>query len=337
MISIIIPYYNDDKYIAGLIEQIKTNIIKDEHEVLIIDGKSDCEQRLVIENIAKNNPNIRIVDNQKRITPCAINIGINESKGEYIILLSAHCGIAPNYIQTLVDECKYLNADVIGAIGKMETFKSNHQALAIRYVLSSKFGVGNALYRTGVKMIKEVDTVAYACYRKEIFNKVGLFNEKLIRNQDLEFNKRIKNQNGKIYLTPDTYFVYYARDNYRDFYKNNFGNGYWSIVTPYVLREFRSESLRHYVPFAFVTTILTSLILSMFFTNALYITLGILLLYLLFVIGNSIDIKLKRDKEARISNLIIAFIVLHFSYSFGSLKGLFDILRGKYKIEKSNK
>jgi hypothetical protein len=75
----------------------------------------------------------------------------------------------------------------------------------------------------------------------------------------------------------------------------------------------------------------------MFFTNALYITLGILLLYLLFVIGNSIDIKLKRDKEARISNLIIAFIVLHFSYGFGSLKGLFDILRGKYKIEKSNK
>lgn len=337
MLSIIIPYYNDDKYIARLIEQINTNYIKDKYEVLIIDGKSDYRSRLVIEDIAKANPNIRIIDNQKRITPCAINIGINEAKGEYIILLSAHCGIAPNYIQTLVDECTCLNADVIGAVGKMETLESNHQAAAIKYVLSSKFGVGNALYRLGIDEIKEVDTVAYACYRKEVFNKIGLFDERLVRNQDLEFNKRVKNNNGKIYLTPDTYFVYYARDNYKDFYKNNFGNGYWSIITPYLLGEVRSESPRHYVPFVFVASVFISLLLSIFFKKVLFITIGILLLYLLFVIGNSIGIKLKRDKEARIGNLMFAFIVLHFSYGLGSLKGLFDILKGKYKFEKSSR
>lgn len=337
MISIIIPYYNDDKYIVKLIKQIETNNVKDEYEVLIIDGKSDSRSRLIIEDAAKINPNIRILDNEKRITPCAINIGIKEAKGDYVILLSAHCGIAPNYIQTLVDECESLNADVIGAVGKMETLESNHQTAAIKCVLSSKFGVGNALYRLGVDKITEVDTVAYACYRKEVFDKVGLFDEKLVRNQDLEFNKRIKNAKGKIYLTPDTYFVYYARDNYKDFYKNNFGNGYWSIITPYLLGEIKSESLRHYVPFVFVVSILTSLILSIFFRNVLFVTIGILLLYLLFVIGSAIGIRLKRDKEARIGNLMLTFVVLHFSYGFGSLSGLFDILRGRYRIEKRNR
>lgn len=337
MISIIIPYYNDDQYIAKLVEQIKANDIKDKYEVIIIDGNSDYRSRLIIEDIAKVNHNIRIVDNEKRITSCAINIGIRESKGDYVILLSAHCGIAPNYIQTLVDECESLNADVIGAVGRTETLESSHQAAAIKYVLSSKFGVGNALYRLGVDKITEVDTVAYACYRKGVFDKVGLFDEKLVRNQDLEFNKRVKNAKGKIYLTPDTCFVYYARDNYKDFYKNNFGNGYWSIITPYLLGEVKSESLRHYVPFVFVASILTSLLLSILFRNFLFITMGILLLYLLFVIRTAIDIKLKRDKKVRIGNLMFAFIILHFSYGLGSLNGLFDILRGKYKFEKSNR
>ena len=338
MISIIIPYYNDEKYIVKLVAEIEANNIKkDEYEVLIIDGKSNLESRAIIEEIATNHPNIKILDNVKRITPCAINIGINESKGEYIILLSAHCGIAPNYIQTLIDECESLNADVIGAVGKTETLGNSHQELAIKYVLSNKFGVGNALYRIGIDSIKEVDTVAYACYRKDIFKKLGLFDEKLVRNQDLEFNKRVKNHNGKIYLTPDTYFVYYARNNYKDLYRNNFGNGYWSIVTPYLLGEVKSESLRHYIPFIFVMTILISLMLSIIFRGALLIGLGIISVYLLFVLANSIDIKLKRDRGVRIRNLMFAFIVLHFSYGFGSLKAFLDILRGKYKLEKSER
>jgi len=337
MISIIITYYNDEKYIARLIVDIGTNYIKDGYEVLIIDGKSNLESRAIIEEIARTHPNIKILDNEKRITPCAINIGINESRGEYIILLSAHCGIAPNYIQTLIDECESLNADVIGAVGMTETLGSSHQAAAIKYVLSSRFGVGNAFYRTGVDSIKEVDTVAYACYRKDIFKKLGLFDEKLARNQDLEFNKRVKNHNGKIYLTPDTYFIYYARNNYKDLYRNNFGNGYWSIISPYLLGEVKSESLRHYIPFIFVMTILISLMLSVIFRGALLIGLGIISVYLLFVLANSIDIKLKRDRGVRIRNLMFAFIVLHFSYGFGSLKAVLDILRGKYKLEKSKR
>ena len=156
MISIIIPYYNDGKYITRLIGDIEASYIKDGYEVLIIDGKSNLESRAIIEEIARTHPNIKVLDNEKRITPCAINIGINESKGEYIILLSAHCGIAPNFIQTLIDECQSLNADVIGAVGKTETLENGYQADAIKNVLSSKFGVGNALYRTGVDSIKKL-------------------------------------------------------------------------------------------------------------------------------------------------------------------------------------
>jgi len=333
MISIVIPYLNDDKHIEKLIEQIKCNDVKDNYEVLIVDGKSDYNSRLIIEDIAKKDSSIRIIDNSKRITPCAINIGIKESKGEYIILLSAHCGIALNYIQTLVDECKLLSADVIGSVGKVETYSGTKSAVSIRCVLSSRFGVGNSLYRIGITKITEVDTVAYACYRKEVFNRIGLFDERLIRNQDLEINKRIKNANGKIILTPHTFFIYYARDNFKDFYKNNFANGYWSVVTPFILRKIKSQSIRHYVPFMFIVSILLSLFSSLFVEKFLFVTIGVLLLYIFLATINAILIKKKRDKAVCIGNLLLAFFILHFSYGIGSLNGVFDIARGRYKAK----
>jgi len=331
MISIVIPYFNDKAVVGNLVEQIGSNVIDEQYEILIIDGGSDKSSRDTIDEIAARNPRVRVLDNILRITSCALNIGIRAAKGEFIILLSAHCAIADNYIRVLVRECRETGADVIGAKGYTDTLENSKQAVSIKSVLSDKFGVGNAHYRTDVKGIMEADTVAYGCYRKGIFDEVGLFDERLVRNQDLELNKRIKKHGGKVYLTPDTYFIYYARDNYKDFYRNNFGNGYWSIVTPYILKDFRSESLRHYVPFLFVISVITLLILS--FISPVFAKLDILIIlsYLLLLIGNSIKIKLKRSREATISHLMAAFIVLHLSYGLGSLKGLLDIIRGKFR------
>lgn len=330
MVSIIIPYFNDGRVIAHLIEQISQNNVLDAYEVLIIDGGSDSSSRDTINQIACGNSRVQILDNLYRITSCGLNIGIRAAKGEYIILLSAHCAIADNYISVLVRECQEMNADVIGAKGYTDTLIDNPQARSIKGVLSDRFGVGDAHYRTDFDRIMEVDTVAYGCYRRTIFEEVGLFDERLVRNQDLELNKRIKKHKGKICLTPDTYFVYYARDNYRDFYENNFGNGYWSAVTPYILKDFRSESLRHYIPFLFVSSVIAFLVLS--FVSTVFAEFGVLIIlaYFLLVIGNSIKIKLKKTRDATVRHLIAAFIILHFSYGLGSLKGFFDIMRGKF-------
>ena len=99
--------------------------------------------------------------------------------------------------------------------------------------------------------ITEVDTVPFGCYRKEVFTKYGLYNTKLVRNQDIELNKRIKRGGGKIYLIPDTYCVYYAREKYREIIKNNYLNGKWSILTVYITKTFNSLSVRHFVPMIF--------------------------------------------------------------------------------------
>ena len=257
ILSVICPVYNEIKYIDVCIQSILLQDYPQENiEILFVDGMSTDGTRDSINGYARINPFIRLVDNPRRIVPVAMNIGIKVSKGDIIIRLDAHALYPTNYFSTLVRQLMALGIDNVGAACKTDVLNKNQKTLAIKEVLSNRFGVGNSTFRLGVEKVMEVDTVPFGCWRKEVFDKYGYYDERLIRNQDIELNKRIVRGGGHICLIPDTYSTYLARETFKGIARNNYMNGKWNILTVFYTKQFSSLSIRHFIPLLFLLFLL---------------------------------------------------------------------------------
>ena len=322
--SIIIPCLNEDKYISTCIESILNSEIDfNVCEIILVDGASSDATVKIIQKYQEKYSFIKLLHNPKKITPVSMNIGIKEAKGEYIIRLDAHSSYPKNYFSKLIEWHQKLNAQNVGAIVITDVKNKTKKSNSIKEVLSNRFGVGNSDFRTGVNDVKEVDTVPFGCYKKEVFEQYGVYDERLIRNQDIELNKRIIQGGGKIYLIPDVKCTYYARENFNDLAKNNFANGKWNILTAYYTKKLNSLSLRHFVPLIFVLMLFLPALLSLFYSSFIYISLFTLISYLSLVI--IISLKLK-NKHNGFIYLVGSFFTLHLSYGLGSISGIFSII-----------
>ena len=214
------------------------------------------------------------------------------------------------------------NADNVGGICITSPGDNTAIAKTIAIALSQPFGVGNSYFRIGLKEPKYVDTVPFGCYRKEVFDRIGLFNENLVRNQDIEFNLRLKNFGGKILLVPDIVSYYFARNTLSGMARNNFWNGFWVIYsTKYAKMPF---SLRHLIPFVFVVSLLSSLIGSILYFPLIYLFSGIIISYL--ITNLFFSIKNAFSKGFKILPLLaVTFFTLHFSYGLGSIWGFIKL------------
>jgi glycosyltransferase involved in cell wall biosynthesis len=297
-------------------------------EILVVDGKSDDQTLSIVKEFQKRFNFINIIINEKKIVPIALNLGIKSAKGDYIIRLDAHSKYPKDYFSKLIYWSEKLNADNVGAVAITDVLNKNSESSSIKKVMSDKLGVGNSLFRIGVEGPLEVDTVPFGCYKKEVFEKFGLFDERLERNQDIEFNKRIKRGGAKIYLIPNVEFVYFCRDNYSDIAKNRFNTGRWIIRTSYYTNTFENLNIRHFVPVVFVVSLLLPLILSLVLVELSLISLLSFLSYIFLIVFRSNKII---NDETTIYNLILAFFILHFSYGIGSLQGIFDVIKLKIK------
>jgi GT2 family glycosyltransferase len=188
--------------------------------------------------------------------------------------------------------------------------------------------VGNSAFRVGTDTPKEVDTVPFGCYKREVFEKYGYYDERLERNQDIELNKRILSGGGKIYLVPDVTCTYYARESLKALAKNNYANGRWNILTAYYTGTLRSLSFRHFVPLLFVLSLILPLIGGIFYPKLLYIALLSSVGYIALAIIYGIRIN---DSGTNLFALLLTFTILHISYGMGSLVGLFEIVQNILK------
>ena len=319
-ISIVMPIYNENKYIENCINSLlKQDYPLEKMEWIFVDGNSKDETVAKIKKYQDLYPKlIKILNNPKKIVPCAMNIGIKESKGEYIIRLDAHADYDYNYISKCIEYLKKTNADNVGgiAITKSKGFIGN----TIAKMLSCKFGVGNSEFRTEGKE-GYVDTVPFGAFKRDVFEKYGFYDERLIRNQDNELNYRIRKNNGKIYLSDQIKFSYYCRDSIKGIVNMAIKNGMWNIITMKLCPG--SMGIRHFIPMLFLCSLFVMPILSIF--SNLFLYLFVIEMGMYFILDLYFSKKMAKNiKEFFL--LLYLFPLFHITYGYGSIKGILKIL-----------
>ncbi|NMA84272.1 MAG: glycosyltransferase family 2 protein [Epulopiscium sp.] len=327
-VSIIIPVRNEERYIERCLYSVLNQDYAKEHlEIIFVDGKSNDKTKEIITQYTKEYNHIILLENPNKTVPYAMNRGIKQAKGKYIIRMDAHSEYEQDYISQCVYYLGTTDADNVGGVALCKS--SGYIGNTIGLALSSVFGVGNSIFRTTGKE-GYVDTVPFGAFRREVFEQYGLFDERLTRNEDNEMNSRIRKAGGKIYLTPKIRFYYYHRDRIPDLAKQGYSNGMWNIIAHFLHPG--SMAIRHFVPFTFVISITLFLLVGMIGKNNFFINFFLLEMGSYFALNIFFSIRSCIKKGFKyIPMLIIVFFIFHFSYGIGSCMGLLKTILGKVR------
>jgi len=227
-VSIILPIRNEARYIertfnAVIGQDYPTNRM----EILVVDGMSIDGTREILIHITRWAPHlsIQILDNPQKIVPPALNIGLQCASGDIVIRVDGHCEIAPDYVSRCVQLLQENAADGVG--GPIETIGEDQLSQTIALAMGSPFGVGGSAFRTVKDRAMLVDSVPFPAYPRQIIEKAGLYDEELARNQDDEYNYRIRKLGGKILLSPDIRSRYYSRASLCKLWRQYYQYGFW--------------------------------------------------------------------------------------------------------------
>ena len=320
-VSVTIPARNEEKFIERCVKSfLDCDYPGELIEIIVVDGMSEDGTRDIVNEISIRDDRVLLIDNEKKITPVAMNLGVKASKGEYIFFSGAHSEMPSDYISKCVRHAIESDADNVGGVMKTVPRVKSAVGIAISKVLSSPLGVGGAKFRTGVSKPTEVDTVPFGCYKREVFDRIGYFNEKLVRNQDIEFNLRLKRAGGKIILFPDIELTYYSRSTYKELWRNNIGNGFWVIAAKRYAEV--PYSRRHLVPLFFVLFLILTVLNCFLLSSWNLFFLSVVSLYFLLTSLASAKHAIEEKNFPVFFASIIAYFVLHVSYGLGSIWGL---------------
>jgi glycosyltransferase involved in cell wall biosynthesis len=321
-VSIVVPCRNEAGFIAKCLDSILANDYDGgKIEILVVDGASDDSTREIVGDYARSDPRIRLLDNPRRITPTALNIGIRASVGEVIIRMDAHNAYPVTYISSLVHWLVASGADNVGGIWITRPSGGSPMAEAIAVGLSHPFGVGNSYFRIGTTEPRWVDNVPFGCYRRSVFERIGLFDEDLVRNQDDELNLRLIRKGGRILLVPSIQSHYHARGSLSKLAHMNFQYGYFK---PLVIRKIGAVmTVRQVVPATFVAALAAGLLLSLIDPAGSILLVTLLGTYLTASIVAAAG-SVRKHGIRTAAALIAVFPVIHIAYGTGFLRGVLD-------------
>lgn len=309
-VSVIVPVLNESRYLESMVSSIlsKGSVSK---EILLVDGGSTDDTKEVIEKLTARYPQVSYIYNPERFVSPGFNKAFRSTKGKYIAFLGAHAVYPDTFFDLAIHHLTTENCDAVG--GPLKQIGKSGKGTAIAYCMSQRIGVGNTEFRTAKEKMF-VDSVAFAVYKREVFEKIGLLDTELIRNQDDEFHYRMNANGMRILMVPEMQSTYYVRDTFRGLFKQYYQYG---LYKPLVLKKVRSGiRLRHLVPAAFVLYLVA---LPVFMLLSHWAILP--LIFYVCAIG-FFSLKYKGSLTEK-AYAFVSFFMLHFSYGSGFLKGLF--------------
>lgn len=320
-VSVLAPCRNE----VGHIERAVNSVLQSDYpidrmEVLVLDGMSDDGTRELVERLAAEDDRVKLIDNPGRIVPTAMNIGIAEAKGEFIVRIDCHTDFATDYVSKCIEVLQRTEVDNVGGYMKTLPGDDTSTAKAIASASMSRFGVGNSAFRVGGQEC-EVDTVPFGAFKKEHLKKIGLYDERLVRNQDIELNSRIRSNGGKIIISPEIKLSYYNRATYKGIWQQSFNNGLWNPYTVWLTGG--GLSVRHFVPMAFVLSLFVLAIASCIYWPISFLLLADAITYSSLAALMAFKVAAK-DKVSPVK-VLWAFLTLHIAYGLGSLWAVITI------------
>ena len=316
-VSIIITARNEEKYLPMLFEDILNQTFPLQNiEVVLMDSNSTDNTRLVMEEFKKNNEilSVQIVTNERQIQAAGFNEGVKHATGDVVLKIDAHSRIPADFVQKNVDEI-LAGAYVCGGNRPTVVDSADDFSKTLHIVEESALGSSIANYRkSDVK--RKVNSIFHGMYRKEVFDKVGLADERLLRTEDNEFHYRVRKAGYDIIFNPEIESYQYIRPTFTKMIQQKFANGYWIGLTSHVCRD--CLSLFHFGPGVFVATLLVLMMLTLVSFVPL---LTVVFLYLLAVLGLSIFEISKQKFNPTLLLIPFIMIAIHFAYGVGTIKG----------------
>jgi len=319
LVSLVIATYNEAKFIGGCLDSLLAQTYPaDRMEVLVVDGDSTDGTIDVVTGVAADHPQVRLLANPRRIQVCAYNRAIAAARGDLVFIMSAHATYDAEYVERCVQVSATTGAANVGGAWHTEPGRDSSIARSIAVACSVRFGVGGARFRVGGEA-GPVDTVPGGAYRRQVFEELGVMDERLIRGEDNEFNARLREHGMTVYFDPAIRTTYYARSTCRGFWGQCFANGTYHVLT--LMVNPRGCSLRHFVPFVFVCSLLLAAAAGFFWPAAWWGGAAILGVYLIANLVASFSAA-KRNGWRHLFVLPWLFLGSHVSYGLGTLIGL---------------
>lgn len=326
-VSVILAIRNE----AGFIDRTLTAILEQDFppermEVLIADGQSTDATRGVIAATAArySAPAVVILDNPGRFVSPGLNATLSAARGDIVVRIDGHTIVERGYVRECVDALLRTGADNVG--GRMDPVGQNAFGMAVALATSSPFGVGGARFHYSTEE-EWVDTVYLGAWPRAIFDMLGGFDEEQIRNQDDEFNYRLRERGGKVLLTPRIRSQYFNRGTLKSLWMQYYQYGFWKVRV--MQKHPKQMQTRQFVPALFVCGWAALMAGAVFATPARYLLAGAAILYL----GASAvaAASVARKRAPHLAPLVmLSFGVLHFAYGAGFLAGLIRF-RGRWR------
>lgn len=316
-VSIVMPVRNEAPFIARSLRAVLAQDYPSERlEVIVADGMSADGTRELVSSFQGQHARLCLIDNPEKIAPTGLNTALRQATGDIIIRVDGHCEVAADYVRRCVAQLQ-AGVDCVG--GPIETVGETFSARAIALAMGSKFGVGGAAFRTVNDRQIEVETVAFPAYTRQAIERAGLFDEELVRNQDDEYNYRLRELGGRILLCPNIHSRYYSRGSLRSLWRQYFQYGYWKVR---VMQKHPGQMrLRQFVPPLFVSLLLVSLSLALL-NGSWWVFGSIAGSYTVANLAATALLSARRENWRLFPLLPLTFIVLHLAYGSGFLVGL---------------
>lgn len=316
-VSIIAPVRNEERYIERCLHSIAVqDYPRERFEVIVVDGEStDLTRQVVNRFAAEYAVDLRVLPNPVRKTAPGLNIGLRAARGDVIIRIDGHATMAPDFLNRSTEALLATGADCVG--GVIESEGEGYAGGAIALAMSSPFGVGGAAFRSGGE--GEADTVAFGAYRRDVFDRIGLFSEDIDKGEDDEFNYRLRGRGGRIVLVPGIRARYTVRAGFPALCRQYFGYG---RAKPEVLRRHPAQmQLRQLAPAAFVVSGAISAVAA---TSGTARPLKLLVSSYGAAIAVA-SVAASRRGWRFLPALPIAFACLHISYGAGFIDGVLGL------------
>jgi succinoglycan biosynthesis protein ExoA len=328
-VSVVIPCYNEETFIAAALSKLADQYDKHRFEIIVVDGRSQDQSRKVVEEFKRSSAglSVTLIDNPARNIPTGLNLGVAAAQGDIVARMDAHAAPSPGYIRRCVEVLGQSNTGVVGMPCRVRPGANTPLAAAIASAVSHPFGIGDAKYRLseGGPAQEAVDTVAFSCFRKSLWQELGGFNEALLTNEDYDFNYRVRLSGQQVILDRTGYCDYFARTTLLALASQYSRYGYWKAQ---MLRLHpRSIRLRHLVAPAFVFSLAILALLGVFWTPARWLLLVEISFYFIFALAAgwhaSGKTEARRDRLAMTLLLPLVFATIHLTWGGSFWWGLF--------------